>query len=102
MPIAKRIVMVMATLNDSVHPEQQSDELFIQNMSDEQFARFNWNSKRQGAVAYDGDGRALSVMDWLPVFVAADELATRGTTVSRVRRELREQAEGSAKPAKAA
>ena len=44
-------------------------------MTGEQFARFDWKSKRQGTVAFDGEGHALNAPDWFPVFVSADELA---------------------------
>jgi len=54
------------------HPERRSDEVFLANVPDEDWARLPWETKRIGKTAFDFDGNRISNVR--PVFVAKKEV----------------------------
>ena len=70
------------------HPEIKEGEVLLRNMTGEEFGRLTFTSKRQGRIAYDGEGNQLSFKDWLPVFLQQNELDERGINLTSLRKEL--------------
>ncbi len=71
------------------HPEQHQIELFLTNATKEQFDEIDFFTKRKGKVSYDGNGNALSIDNWYPVFVNKNELAQSRKLLNEIRSELR-------------
>ena len=56
------------------HPEKQGDEVFFTNGTARQFRLMRWETKRKGAIAYDGEGKQLNHKGWFPIFLKKSEL----------------------------
>lgn len=55
------------------HPECKDGEIFLSNVTREEFQRCGFKSKRLGVCAYSVYGRKLSIPDFYPVFVSKQE-----------------------------
>jgi hypothetical protein len=68
------------------HPECRPDEVFLGNSCSNVFmfggkstwSETGWESKRQGKVAYDRDGKRITNSNMFPVFVLRQELEANG------------------------
>ena len=69
-----------------VHPEAGNGEVLLRNMNHSGFSALDFSTKRQGQIAYDGDGNRLSQEDWLPVFIKIEELESRGIDLGTARK----------------
>ena len=76
-------------MNNFKHPEIKSNELFFTNATKEQFESIDLSTKRRGVEAYDGNGIALEISDWFPVFIDSRELEEDGTDLYTIRKEFR-------------
>jgi hypothetical protein len=76
------------------HPEANEGEIFLINSNEKVFNEMPWNTKRQGAVALDGNGLMTESIDWFPVFISRMELRNSGKDIKEVRRELRKKLSG--------
>jgi hypothetical protein len=72
-----------------VHPELQENEVFFTNASSKQFAELRWTTKRQGKIAYDGNGKKITASNWFPVFLKRNELVKSKKTLPKLRIEFR-------------
>lgn len=70
-----------------IHPELQQDEVFFTNASSKQFTELRFTTKRQGKIAYDGEGNKLTASDWFPIFLNRNELVKK--TLPKLRTEFR-------------
>ena len=53
------------------HPELEEGEIFLTNSSYEDYPKLIWETKRQGIIAYDINGK--SVKGLFPIFVQKKE-----------------------------
>ena len=63
------------------HPELRGGEVFLTNMTSENFHRIEWKTKRAGAQAYDIKNRPFKGL--FPVFVQKSELDAAGVRLKR-------------------
>lgn len=78
-----------------MHPETQQGEVFFTNTDSESFGTMNFQSKRKGNAAYDGEGRPTSSDNWFPVFVQQFELEKQNLDLVSLRREWRKESHQS-------
>lgn len=80
----------MANLDTNlIHPELQKGEVFFTNTEFAKFKVIDFESKRIGKVAYDGNGNLLDHKDWLPVFLKENEVSNSGFSLMELRRKFR-------------
>ena len=73
------------------HPEISTSEVFFTNSSADIFHSMGFKTKRRGNWAYDGRGNKLPPdTDWFPVFLQLAELHELDTSLSELRKQLRE------------
>ncbi len=72
--------------DDWRHPELQPGEVFVSNMTRDEFEEFPYASKRMGEFEYDSAGHRLPAPDSFPVFIAAAELAEHPIDLATLRR----------------
>jgi hypothetical protein len=58
------------------HPEQEDDELFIDNFEERQVREVLWKTKRVGKLSYNKQG--LVMQDRVPMFVKRQEVVDAG------------------------
>lgn len=73
---------------DFKHPECLMNEVFLKNMSEENFKELNFSTKRIGKQSYDGKGNKLESKNWYPTFVTKNELKAKSLILSEIRNEL--------------
>lgn len=69
-----------------VHPELKSGEVLLRNMTQAEFTALDYETKRRGMSAYDGEGNPIAHADWLPVFLHAKEVDARGIDLQLARK----------------
>lgn len=57
-----------------IHPEEETDEIFVSNVSLGTFRVLPCATKRLGARTFDGNGREIFFDDWFPMFIHKREL----------------------------
>lgn len=72
-----------------IHPEIQKGEVFFMNTESAKFKVIDFESKRIGNIAYDGNGNLLDHEDWFPVFLKEDEMSNSGFSLMELRRKFR-------------
>tara|TARA_R110000850_G_scaffold277120_1_gene423040 strand:- start:20143 stop:20385 length:243 start_codon:yes stop_codon:yes gene_type:complete len=67
------------------HPECLNGEVFLSNMSLENYQNLEFQTKRKGNIPYDGIGDELSYENWYPIFIEQQELDSLNRSLQEVR-----------------
>lgn len=76
-----------------IHPEARIGEIFFSNCDSRAFSLLEFNTKRLGTIAYDGNGNKSHKDNWFPVFISIRELRSMDSNLKILRNKFREQIE---------